>query len=268
MMNADIKSMANDILSRTGFEGKVAIVLGSGLGEFSANFTDPITVPYDSIPGYPQPTVEGHVGEFVFGQLNGITVLAARGRFHFYEGHPNSIVTLPMRLFKALGIQYVIITNAAGSMKKEFPPGKLMLINRHLDCTFRDHHHPKAWVDQHPYYDPNILQIVRDAAVNVGVDIVEGGYCWTQGPVYETPAEIDYYLSLNGTAVGMSTVPEIETAGVLGMKAVGISCLTNYAAGITDQPLTHQEVMDTAELAKNDFAELIKEVMTQLGSIK
>lgn len=267
-MNYEIKLMAENILSRTGFKGKIAIVLGSGLGDFSKNFTDPTVIAYDSIPEYPQPTVEGHAGEFVFGKLEGIPILAARGRFHFYEGHPVSTVTLPIKLFNALGIQYVIITNAAGSMEKEFPPGKLMLITRHLDCTFRESHETPEWVENPPYYDPNILQIVRHAAVKTGVDIAEGGYCWTQGPVYETPAEIDFYSSLNGTAVGMSTVPEIETAGELGMTPIGISCLTNYAAGITDQPLTHQEVMDTAEFAKNDFAALIKETIVQLGSRK
>ncbi len=266
-MSIELQNMAKDILNRTKFQGKIAIVLGSGLGDFTENFTDPTVIPYASIKGYPQPTVEGHAGEFVFGKLDNISLVAARGRFHFYEGHSIDTVTLPIRLFKALGIKYIIITNAAGSMKKEFPPGKLMLITRHLDCTFRNSSKDPSWVDQAPYYFENILNMVRKASELTHVPIAEGGYCWTQGPVYETPGEIQYFLSLNGTAVGMSTAPEIETAGDLGIKAIGISCLTNYAAGITDQPLTHQEVMETADLAKNDFSALIKETINQLGSI-
>ncbi len=268
MTEFDVKRMAKDVRSRTGFDGNIAIVLGSGLGDFAENFEHPTVVPYSSIHGYPKPTVEGHAGEFVFGDLNGIPVMVAKGRFHYYEGYPLSVVTLPIHLFSELGIKYLIITNAAGSMKIEFPPGDLMLITRHMDCTFRHSSADPKWIDDAPYYQPEVLQAVRNASVKSGVKIVEGGYCWTQGPTYETPQEILYYLSLDGTAVGMSTVPEIETAGNLGMNVVGISCLTNYAAGITDQPLTHHEVMETADRVKSDFAELIKEIITQFGARK
>ncbi len=268
MTKFDVKRMANDIITRTGFKGNTAIVLGSGLGDFAENFDNPTVVPYASVNGYPKPTVEGHAGEFVFGDLNGIPVMVAKGRFHYYEGYPLSVVTLPIHLFSELGIKYLIITNAAGSMKKEFPPGDLMLITRHMDCTFREKMADPKWIDRPPYYQPEVLQAVRNASEKSGVKIVEGGYCWTQGPAYETPDEIHYYLSIKGTAVGMSTVPEIETAGDTGIHVVGISCLTNYAAGITDQPLTHHEVMETADRVKSDFAELIKEIITQFGAWK
>lgn len=256
--------MADYIGSRSGFTHGVAIVLGSGLGSFTEQIQTPIVIPYHAIPNYPQPTVEGHTGEFVIGDYNGVSLIAAKGRFHYYEGYDIETVTLPIQLFHKLGVKYIIITNAAGSVRKSLPPGTLMAINGYADCTFRES-------SDKPLLEKNVsltlLNCIEEASNRVDVNIEKGIYCWTQGPAYETPAEIEYIRSLGGAAVGMSTVPELQAAEKLGVEAIGISTITNYAAGILDQPLTHNEVIETANRTKDDFAKLIGATIENIGEL-
>lgn len=256
--------MAEYVVNRTGFTNGVAIVLGSGLGGFTDQLKNANVIPYHDIPNYPIPTVVGHSGEFVFGNYNDIPVVAAKGRFHYYEGHDIETVTLPINLFKSIGVNYIIITNAAGSARKSMPPGSLMVIDGYMDCTFRNNSS-----------DPEISRIVPRALIssietaskNTDVEIKKGVYCWTQGPGYETPSEIKYIQNIGGDAVGMSTVPELDAANKLGVDALGISTITNYAAGILDQPLTHNEVIETANRTKDAFAKLIGASIEEIGKL-
>ncbi|MFH1852530.1 MAG: purine-nucleoside phosphorylase [Candidatus Neomarinimicrobiota bacterium] len=259
------QKMVDYVRERIGTAPAVAIILGSGLGDFADNLEQKITIPYHAIPGYPRPTVEGHAGELVFGLLGTVPVLAAKGRFHFYEGHALETVTLPVRLFHRLGVRALIITNAAGSVRRDYPPGSLMALTGHLDCTFRQGPEAPDIVSGVPCHDPRLLDCARKAAAETGVELQSGIYCWTLGPAYETPEEIEFFRSLGGDAVGMSTVPELQAAAELGLSTLGISCLTNYAAGITGQPLTHQEVIDTAAAVRDKFTRLIIAVIRNIG---
>ncbi|MEE8342039.1 MAG: purine-nucleoside phosphorylase [Candidatus Neomarinimicrobiota bacterium] len=263
-MKYSISEMANYIGSRSGFTPGVAVILGSGLGDFTEQIRSQIVIPYVEVPNYPQPTVEGHSGEFVIGNYNNVPIIAAKGRFHYYEGHDIETVTLPIHLFHELGVEYIIITNAAGSAKKGLLPGTLMAINGYMDCTFRENLSTPQLISDIP---SKLLGFVEEAGRNTNVKIVQGIYCWTQGPGYETPAEIEYIQKLGGAAVGMSTVPELQAAKQVGINAIGISTITNYAAGIIDQPLTHAEVIETANRTKNDFADLIGATIENIGEI-
>ncbi|MCJ7802906.1 MAG: purine-nucleoside phosphorylase [Candidatus Marinimicrobia bacterium] len=263
-MKYSILEMAEYVGSRSSFTNGVAVILGSGLGGFTDQLHAPIVIPYHVIPNYPQPTVEGHTGEFVIGNYKNVPLIAAKGRFHYYEGHDIETVTLPIHLFHKLGIKYIIITNAAGSVKKSIHPGSLMAINGYADCTFRvSPYKPKIENN----ISSQLLDCVDMASKNTNVNIKKGIYCWTQGPGYETPSEVEYIRNLGGDAVGMSTVPELQAAKQLGIEAIGISTITNYAAGILDQPLTHNEVIDTANRTKNDFAKLIGATIENIGGL-
>ena len=265
-MNYSVNDMVEYIYDRTNYSRGVAIVLGSGLGDFADNLNNKTVIKYADIPGYPRPTVEGHAGEFVFGDLNGISVLGAKGSFHFYEGHDFHTVTLPVQLFHKLGVDTLIITNAAGSTRRHLPPGTLIALSGHLDGTFRHNADDPKVVAGPPFHDKKLLSLAQAAAEKTAVELATGVYCWTLGPAYETPDEIKYFSDLGADAVGMSTVPELQAAARFDLPALGISCLTNYAAGITDQPLTHQEVMETAEAVKDKFTRLIVAVIGNIGS--
>jgi len=256
--------MSEYVGSRSGFTRGVAIVLGSGLGDFTEQIQTPVVIPYHAIPNYPLPTVEGHTGEFVIGKYKNTPLIAAKGRFHYYEGHDIETVTLPIQLFYKLGVKYVIITNAAGSVRKSILPGSLMAINGYADCTFRKSSDKPKIIKN---VSSIMLNCVEEASKRVDVKIEKGVYCWTQGPGYETPAEVEYIRNLGGEAVGMSTVPELQAADQLGIDALGISTITNYAAGILDQPLTHNEVIETANRTKDDFAKLIGATIENIGEL-
>lgn len=238
-----------------------AIVLGSGLSEFSDQIKQKTVIPYSEIPQYPMPTVTGHVGEFIFGYLSHIPVICARGRFHFYEGHPIEIVTLPIRVFKEIGCETVMITNAAGCMNSNWNVGELMVIEGHFDFTFRENSSDPVVRKHLSCYDNHLIALAKETAQEIGVTLREGIYCWTLGPTYETPAEIEDIQRLGGDAVGMSTVPEIEEAEKQQLKILGISCLTNYAAGISDEPLNHLEVLETTQRVKVQFSDLISRII-------
>ncbi|MCK4903695.1 MAG: purine-nucleoside phosphorylase, partial [Candidatus Marinimicrobia bacterium] len=256
--------MADYVGSRSGFTQGVAVILGSGLGGFAEQIQTPIVISYHAIPNYPQPTVEGHRGEFVIGNYKSVPLIAAKGRFHYYEGHDIETVTLPIQLFHKLGVKYIIITNAAGSVRKSIPPGTLMAISGYMDCTFRENLFTPQVIDD---VSSKLLGCVEEASKKMNVKLNKGIYCWTQGPAYETPAEIEFIRNLKGDAVGMSTVPELQAAKQLGIEALGISTITNYAAGILDQPLTHNEVIETANRTKNDFAKLVGATIENIGEL-
>ena len=263
-MKYSILDMANYVGSRSGFSHGVAVVLGSGLGGFTEQIQTPIVIPYHAVPNYPQPTVEGHSGEFVIGNYKSVPLIAAKGRFHYYEGHDIETVTLPIQLFHKLGVKYIIITNAAGSAKKSLPPGTLMAISGYMDCTFRKNLIIPQIIND---ISSKLLVCAEEASKSVKVKLEKGIYCWTQGPAYETPAEIEFIRNLGGDAVGMSTVPELQEAKQFGIEAIGISTITNYAAGIIDQPLTHNEVIETANRTKDDFADLIGATIENIGEL-
>ena len=230
----------------------VAIVLGSGLGQLAERITDPLRIPYDAIPGFHLPTVVGHKGELVVGTLGGRTVLVQSGRFHMYEGHSADEAALPVRVFAALGVGTLIVTNAAGGIRRTFGPGTVMLIRDHLNLTARSpligHALPgeERFPDMSAAYDPELGAVARQVATQQGLPLEEGVYAGLLGPTYETPAEVRMLERLGADAVGMSTVIEVIAARARGLRCLGFSTVTNAAAGISAAPLSHTEVMAVA----------------------
>ena len=255
----NVKIIANHIKQNIEFDGGVAVILGSGLDEFGNYLKDKKRIAYSDIPNYPSTSVPGHKGEFIVGELYGKSIIAARGRFHYYEGFDWDTIVLPVKLFYELNVRTVIITNSAGSMRKAIRPGDLILINGYLDCTFRK-----------SVKDPEVISIVhnqnsiKNKLLEKNIKFKEGVYCWALGPSYETPAEIKYFKSLGGDIVGMSTVPELIKAKELGMAAFGISCATNFAEGMSESILTHEEVLETANKTKDNFINMLKIILKEI----
>jgi purine-nucleoside phosphorylase len=260
----DISQMVESVRQKIYVVPRTAVVLGSGLGQFAKSIEDAVRIPYSEIPGYPLSGVEGHAGELVAGNVGHVPVLLASGRFHLYEGYDIDTVTLPVRLFHDLGIENLIITNAAGSTNRDFPPVTLMAAVGHLDCTFRESAQMPEVERGSDCHSPELLKLALEVAKSEQVTLERGVYAWALGPSYETPAEVQMIQELGGDAVGMSTVPEIRLAGKLGMRVLTISCLTNFAAGISKQPLTHDEVMETADRISGDFARLVRGIILAL----
>ncbi len=248
----------------------VGIVLGSGLGFLGEQLAEAVRVPYARIPGFPQPTVVGHAGELICGTLEDRVVLAQSGRFHLYEGHDPAVAALPVRVFAALGIQTLILTNAAGGINRSFATGTLMLIADHLNLTGRNPLLGHAllgeerFLDMTEPYDPALRAVAKRVAADHGIALPEGVYAALLGPSYETKAEIRMLERLGADAVGMSTVPEVIAARARGLRCLAISTITNPAAGIGDRSLSHQEVLDTAERVKGDLARLVCGVVRAL----
>jgi purine-nucleoside phosphorylase len=251
---------------------EVAIVLGSGLGFLGEQLEDAVRLPYARLPGFPQPTVAGHAGELIAGRLEGRDVLAQSGRFHLYEGHDPATTALPVRVFHALGVTTLILTNAAGGIRRTFPPGTLMLLADHLNLTGRNPlvghvaDGDERFPDMSEPYDPELRALARRAAAAAGLRLEEGVYAAVLGPSYETKAEIRMIERLGADAVGMSTVPEVIAARARGMRCLAISTITNLAAGLGGQRLSHQEVLDVAERVKGDLATVVRGVVRALGS--
>ncbi len=245
---------------------RVAVILGSGLSDFAGALANRTIIPYDRIPHYPALTVPGHVGELAFGYLDHVPVLAARGRFHYYEGHSVETVTLPVRMLARLGIEALIITNAAGCVRREWEVGDLMLITGHLDYTFISGIDDPQVITGEPFHSSELAGYAREAAQAEEIVLRAGVYSWSLGPTFETPAEIRDIRRLGGDAVGMSTVPEIHAAAEEGLKVLGLSCLTNYAAGMLDQPLNHEEVLETGQRVKGTFARLLGAIIQKIGT--
>ncbi len=247
------------------------LVLGSGLGDLADEIENKIIIPYKDIPNFPVSTVQGHAGRLVIGKLEGRVVLCMQGRFHFYEGWGMDQVVFPIQVMHMLGIERLILTNAAGCVNKNWEPGNLMLITDHLKLT--THENPMRgknedelglrFFDMSRAYDPELADVVRKVAKGLNIPLKEGVYMFFAGPSFETPAEIRAARLLGADAAGMSTVPEVIAAAHCGMRTVGISCMTNMAAGILDQPLNHTEVLETGIKVHNQFAALIKGIVRE-----
>lgn len=250
---------------------KIGIVLGSGLKGLADHLEDPIILPFDQVPGLKVSTAPGHEGAFVAGRLGGQPVLCQKGRLHFYEGYSMAEITAPVRLMADLGISTLVLSNAAGSIREDLSPGTLMAITDHINfmgtnpligpaLTARD-----RFPDMSFTYDKGLRHILKEAAKRLDIPLEEGVYLATTGPSYETPAEIRAFRTLGADAVGMSTVPEVLMARQYGLKVLAISCLSNMAAGILDQALTEEEVLETGARVEASFVALITEVLKDLG---
>lgn len=263
-----IRQSADYLKNTLKVQPEIAMVLGSGLGVLADEIEQPLEINYSDIPNFPVSTVEGHAGKLVAGKLNGKKVLVMKGRFHYYEGYSMDEVTFPIRVMKLLGIKDLLVTNAAGGVNKEFEPGDLMFIKDHIkffsDSPLRgrniDEFGPR-FNDMSNAYSQDLREFAKEIAYGLGIGFREGVYAFMPGPSYETPAEIRMLQIVGADAVGMSTVPEVIVAAHAGMRVLGISCITNMAAGILDQPLNHQEVMDTADRVKEKFLTLVKAIV-------
>ncbi len=262
---------AQFIRSRVDTDLSVGIVLGSGLGAFAEDLDKAVSIRYDEIPGFAHATVEGHAGQLVIGTAEGVTVAAMQGRFHFYEGYSLEDVTFPIRVMKLLGVRTLILTNAAGSLNTELSPGSLMVISDHINLMGvnpligpNDDRFGPRFPDLTSTYDPALQTIVIDEARAVDVEMRRGVYAALSGPSYETPAEIHMVRTLGADAVGMSTVPEAIVARHMDMQVIGISCITNLAAGVSNRPVDHSQVIATGERVRVQFTDLIRRVIARL----
>ena len=268
-LQQQIKAAADYILGRTHYRPAIGMVLGSGLGDFADTLEEPVRIPYSEIPGFPVPTAPGHVGALVFGKKMGQEVVVLQGRIHFYEGLPQQIITLPIRVLAAIGVKKLVLTNAAGGVNLTFEPGTLMLISDHINYSFAnpligpnlDAFGPR-FPDVTDLYTAALREKVKAAAVAANIKLREGVYMMFSGPSYETPAEVRMAGILGADAVGMSTVPEALVAAHCGMEVVGISCITNIAAGLSGQKLDHSEVLEIAARVHDTFQKLLDVVLT------
>ena len=269
-----VPPMRNTLATLASFLGPrrpvALLVLGSGLGRLAERLEDAVRLPYRDIPGFPEPTVEGHAGELVLGRLAGREVLVQGGRFHVYEGHDAATSALPVRVAAALGIGTVLLTNAAGGIRRTFRAGTLMLIADTLNLTFRSplvgavQPGETRFPDMSDPWDAALRGVAREVAAAQGVALEEGVYAGVLGPSYETPAEIRMLERLGADAVGMSTVTEVIAARAAGLRCLGISTITNLAAGISPTPLSHAEVITAAEAAGADLGRLLEGVVERL----
>jgi purine-nucleoside phosphorylase len=261
------------ILSKTKLRPKIALVLGSGLGAFADDLTNATRIPYKKIPGFPSSTAIGHAGRLVIGKANGVAVAAMQGRVHSYEGYTAQEVTFPMRVFGRLGIRAAILTNAAGGINLGFNQGALVVIRDHINLQGtnpligpNDERFGPRFPDMTEAYAKPYRDISLAEAKRLGIEVHEGVYAALSGPSYETPAEIRYLRAIGADLVGMSTVPEVIVARHMGIRVLGISCVTNMAAGILDRPLDHTEVLATTERVKGQFIALLRAVIPRIAS--
>ena len=259
------------IRTRTDAVPEIGMILGSGLGDFADTLENRQVIPFTDIPDFPAATVPGHTGAFVFGTRQGKSVVCLQGRLHYYEGHSMSLLTLPVRIMAKLGVKLLVLTNAAGGVNTAYRPGDLMLITDHINYSgmnpligVNDPELGPRFPDVTDLYCSRLRLKVKLAAVEAGIGLRQGVYMMFSGPCYETPAEIRFARVIGADAVGMSTVPEAIVAAQCGMEVVGISCITNMAAGVLPQKLNHQEVMDTAALVHDKFHKLLNLILEDL----
>lgn len=244
-----------------------AIVLGSGLGGLADRIEDAVRIPFAKIPGFPEATVAGHEGAVIVGRIGACEVVALSGRFHMYEGHPAALAGFPVRVFHALGVRELFVSNAAGGISSKFKAGDLMVITDHINLMAANpligpvQTGETRFPDMTDAYDPALRAGLHAAAGKKGFELREGVYAGLLGPSYETRAEIQMLKGLGADAVGMSTVPEVIVARALGMRVAGVSCITNLAAGVTKEPVNHQEVLDTAARVSDKFQALVIEFL-------
>jgi purine-nucleoside phosphorylase len=263
---------ADFILSQTSLQPRIALVLGSGLGGFADEFDGATKIPYAEIPHFPRSTAIGHAGNLVIGNVGAIAVAGMQGRVHLYEGYSVKDVSFPIRVFARIGVKAVILTNAAGGIKREFGQGRLIVISDHINLQGvnplsgpNDDRFGLRFPDLTVAYDRRFRAMAVGEGNRLGIGMYEGVYAALAGPSYETPAEIRYLRAIGADLVGMSTVPEVIAARHSGMRVLGISCVTNAAAGILDQPLNHIEVLETAERVKGQFIALLMAVIPKIA---
>ncbi|MCM3698256.1 purine-nucleoside phosphorylase [Paenibacillus macerans] len=266
-----IRDAAEYIRSRSAHSPKVGLILGSGLGVLADHIEQPVTIAYKDIPYFPQSTVEGHAGELLIGTVQGTPVVLMKGRFHMYEGYGPELTAFPVRVMKELGVSTLLVTNAAGGVNTSYSPGDLMLISDHINLTGKnpligpnDEELGPRFPDMSQAYSRRLREAARQAAADKGVPLQEGVYAGLLGPSYETPAEIRMLRTLGADAVGMSTVSEVIVARHAGLEVLGISCISNMASGILDQPLSHEEVMETTELVREKFLSLVLAIIPKM----
>ena len=269
-MNA-VQEAKSFIESQISSQPRIGLILGSGLGVLADQIENATIISYSDIPHFTKSTVVGHKGQLVLGTLEGKQVVAMQGRFHYYEGHGLDAVVFPVRVMKALGVETIVVTNAAGGVNTDYQPGDLMLISDHINFTFRnpligpnDETEGARFPDMSEAYSKRLRNVARQVASELGIIFKEGVYCGFTGPSYETPAEIRMLRILGGDAVGMSTVPEVITARHIGLEVLGISCISNMAAGILELPLNHEEVIETTEKVKAQFLQLVHGIIAKL----
>ena len=270
-----INHCLEQIRRKTDFEPLMAVVLGSGLGGYASKMEVVCEIPYSEIDGFPVSTVQGHDGRFLFGYVEGVPIVAMKGRVHFYEGYAIDDIVLPIRTMGLLGAKYILLTNAAGGIDLDFEPGDLMLIEDHISSFIRSpligeniEELGVRFPDMSRVYDLKLCDCIRRAASSEGIDIKEGTYLQTSGPQFETPTEIKMFRALGASAVGMSTVVEAIAAHHMGLRVCGISCISNMAAGILDQPLTHSEVQITADKVAHKFERLVSGLIKAVSKLK
>lgn len=267
------ESAAHFLFSKTALRPQIALVLGSGLGAFADEFASATRIPYREIPNFPRSTAIGHAGQLVIGMVGNIPVAAMQGRVHLYEGYSAKEVAFPIRVFSRMGVKAVILTNAAGGIKREFVQGQLVVIKDHINLQGltpltgpNDDRFGVRFPDMTVAYDRRFREMSISEGNRNGIGLYEGIYAALPGPSYETPAEIRYLRAIGADLVGMSTVPEVIAARHSGMRVLGISCVTNAAAGILDQPLDHKEVMETGERVRGQFIALLKMVIPRIAA--
>jgi len=266
------ESAAQFVLGQIILRPRIGLVLGSGLGGFADSLTDATRVPYANIPAFPRSTAIGHAGQLVIGKAGTVAVAAMQGRVHLYEGYTAQEVAFPMRVFGRMGISAVILTNAAGGINLNYSQGALVLIRDHINLQganplvgANDDRFGVRLPDMTQAYARPYRAIAKEEAAKLGMTLHEGVYAALLGPSYETPAEIEYLRRIGADLVGMSTVFEVIAARHMGIKVLAISCVTNMAAGILDQPLSHQEVMETGERVKSSFEALLRAVLPRMA---
>ena len=275
MNNAQEQKIIQDavqiIRDRVDFDAEVGMILGSGLGDYADRIENAVKIPYSAIPNFPVSTVAGHAGQFVLGTCKGKKVIAMQGRVHYYEGYTQKEITLPIRIMKRIGVGKVLLTNAAGGVNRSFAPGTLMMIRDHINYSGSNPLIGRNFEEDGPrfpdvsrVYQKELRQRLKVLAEQEGIHLEEGVYMMFSGPCYETPAEVRMAGIVGADAVGMSTVPEAIVCAHCGIPVLGISCITNYAAGILDQPLSHQEVVETAERVKSTFEKVVDLVLSDV----
>ena len=271
MAMSKILEASTYILSKISSKPTIGIVLGSGLGIYIDHIKNKTIIPYEDIPNFKRTSVEGHSGALIIGEVNGVTVVALQGRLHAYEGYAMEDIVLPVRTIASLGLKYLFLTNASGGINPDFHPGDLVSISDHRNLSGRN---PLVgpnisdlgprFPDMGNAYDPELRSILHQIGLKHKVDIKSGVYCSVLGPTYETPAEIRMLRILGADLVGMSTVPEVIAASHMGLKVAGVACVTNYAAGIKEEKLSHADVKRVAEKAMVGFATILTETIGEL----
>ncbi len=270
MDDSEITRAAGLLRERLDWTPEIMAVLGSGLGFLADAVDEPVSIPFDEIPGLPSAGVAGHQGRYVAGLLEGRRVLVQAGRFHVYEGHPMGVVAAPVRIAAGMGVERLLLTNAAGGINRRFSPGTIMVLEDHLNLMWRGplvgpvREGEERFPDMSAAYDPEFREVARRVALGLDLELARGVYAAVTGPSYETPAEIRMLAALGADAVGMSTVPEVISARAAGMRVLAFSLITNLAAGISPTPLSHEEVLEAGKEASGRFEALVRALLAEL----